>query len=54
MQFSQGSSQSQYSSQGVAFSPDGKRLAVTGDELAFVIPFSDDAALGTSDNASCK
>ncbi len=54
MQFSQGSGQWQYSSQGIAFSPDGKRLAVTGDKLAFVIPFGEDADLGTSDEASCK
>ncbi|MFZ2003958.1 MAG: hypothetical protein WB697_22665 [Stellaceae bacterium] len=54
MQFSQGSSQGQSSSQGVTFSPDGKRLAMAGNNIAFVVPIVDEAALGMNDNASCK
>jgi hypothetical protein len=53
MQFSPGSSQ--YSNQALAFSPDGKRLAMTGDDIALVVPFLDAAAASdVHSDASCK
>lgn len=53
MQFSQNTGQ--FSSASLAFSPDGTRLATTGDNVARIVPIMmDDAASKAPDGASCQ
>lgn len=44
----------QYSSASLVFSPDGTRLAMTGDNAALIVPITDDVDLEMRDEASCK